>query len=344
MTGKEIITRAMKFEETPRLPVAVLDGYAWILDSTGKSFQDLFDMKNGAQFITDQFNLLQSDIVYSNGHVFNVVHRVLGGEVRFDGIGESVEITKHPFTEITDFKNFNVAEIMEKSFESAEYQATIQQSKELVELAGKDKIVSSVGYAPFSVAGMLVGVQDFMAALYDDEEETLGLIDFAADLVISNAEKFVASGVETVFVADPVASGDLISPSGYEKFALPALKKVCAAFHSRGIPVLCHICGSTEKRLQPLLDSGIQAFSVDATDIEIALGVARGHYTMMGNLSPFDVLMSKTAQEVREIGNTLAKKAGNSGGYIMMPGCDLAPKTPLENIQAMVAAAHHAFE
>ena len=34
-----------------------------------------------------------------------------------------------------------------------------------------------------------------------------------------------------------------------------------------------------------------------------------------------------------------AEIAGLDGGYVMMPGCDLAARTPLENILAMVRAS-----
>ena len=341
MTGKEIVLNTLEFRSTPRLPVGVLDGYAWMLQQSGKSFQDLFDEAGSAGLVAGYYRSLQSDIAFMNGHVFNVVHRVMGGEVQFDRIGDAVEITKHPLHEIEEYKNFDAEKVMEEAFATPEYVSVIEHSKKLNDLLGEELLISTLSYAPFSVAGMLVGVQDFMAAMYEDEDETLALVDLAADMVIKASAKFVELGAKAVFIADPVASGDLISPSAYELFALPALKKVCAYFSALGIPVFCHICGHTEKRLEPLLDSGIAGFSMDTVDLEAALDTAYGHYMIMGNLSPFDVLLSKTPDEIRAIGAeraAVAKRKG--GGYMMLPGCDLPPKTPLDNVQAMVAAAH----
>lgn len=343
MTGKEILMKAIGFESTPRLPVGVLDGYAWILQQAGKSFQDLFEMQGGAELAAEQYRRLRSDIAYSNGHVFNIVHRIMGGEVDFTCVGESVDITKHPLGEIGDYKNFNAANVMEQAFSTPEYRTSMEQSRRLSELLRDEKLLSTVGYAPFSVAGMLVGVQDFMMTLSEDEDETLGLIEFATDLVIRNAEKFLENGSEVVFIADPIASGDLISPAAYEQYALPSLKKVCKYFNGRGTPVFFHICGHTEKRLEPMRESGIKAFSVDSIDLGNALDIARGNYAILGNFSPFDVLMAKTADEVRDICDTHAKIAGKDGGYALFPGCDLAPGTPFENIMAMADAAHNAF-
>jgi uroporphyrinogen decarboxylase len=33
-------------------------------------------------------------------------------------------------------------------------------------------------------------------------------------------------------------------------------------------------------------------------------------------------------------------RAGITGGYILMPGCDIPPSVPIENVKAMVEAAH----
>ena len=343
MTSKEIILKALRFEDTPRLPVGVLDGYTWMLNQTGKSFQNLFEDQESVKLVAEQYDKLGTDIVYSNGHVFNMVHKVMGGEIHTSGIGETVEIKKSPLSEIGDYKNYNADEVMEKAFATPEYVSVLNQAKELYRLLGGEKLVSTLAYAPFTVAAMLVGVQDFMASIMDDEDETVALVDFAADLVIKSTEKFLKCGAEAVFLADPVASGDLISPPLYEMIVLPSVQKVCKHFNAKNIPVFCHICGHTEKRLEPLLESGLTAFSMDSVDLETALSVARGHYTILGNFSPFDVLMSKTAGEVRAIADERVKTAGHGGGYMLFPGCDLAPQTPLENVQAMVAAAHNAF-
>ena len=343
MTSKEIFMKALRFEDTPRMPVGVLDGYTWMLERTGKSFADLFNNPDSVQMVMDLYEELQSDIVYSNGHVFNVVHRTLGGDIHCSGIGETVEIRKSPFSKISDYKEYNVDEVMEKAFETPEYRTVLGQARELYRQLGEKKVVSVLAYAPFTVAAMLVGVQEFMATIMDDEDETVGLVDFAADLVIRSADKFLECGADAVFLADPVASGDLISPSFYEMLVFPSIQKVSRHFRDKNVPVFCHICGHTESRLEPLLESGLTAFSMDSVDLGKALGVARGHYAIMGNFSPFDVLMSKNAEEVRAIADERVATAGHGGGYILFPGCDLAPGTPLENIQAMAAAAHNAF-
>ena len=106
MTGKEIVLKAMRFEETPRLPVAILDGYVWILRKNNISFRELLEMEDGgAEVVEKAFDDFQSDIVYPNIHAFNFLFEIMGGIVSCDRKGEAFEVTKTPLEEINDFGN-----------------------------------------------------------------------------------------------------------------------------------------------------------------------------------------------------------------------------------------------
>ena len=70
MTGKEIVLKAMRFEETPRLPVAILDGYVWILRKNNISFRELLEMEDGgAEVVEKAFDDIRiENIVYNNSN------------------------------------------------------------------------------------------------------------------------------------------------------------------------------------------------------------------------------------------------------------------------------------
>ena len=72
----------------------------------------------------------------------------------------------------------------------------------------------------------------------------------------------------------------------------------------------------------------------------LPLDTVRGHYAIFGNLNTVEVMLNATSQEVRRIAGERCKIAGLGGGFILAPGCDLPPDTPLENVQAMVSAAY----
>ena len=50
-------------------------------------------------------------------------------------------------------------------------------------------------------------------------------------------------------------------------------------------------------------------------------------------------IVAKSADEVYQISKTLCKLMNPFGGFLLAPGCDLAPTIPLENLQAMARAA-----
>lgn len=287
MTGKEIVLKAMRFEETPRLPVAILDGYVWILRKNNISFRELLEMEDGgAEVVEKAFDDFQSDIVYPNIHAFNFLFEIMSGIVSCDRKGEAFEVTKTPLEEINDFRQYDVDKLCEQLEQKKEYAVGLGLLEKLKKYYGEEKLVCAV------------------------------------------------------FIADPVASGDLISPSMFEEYALPYIKEVTGRLKKYNVPIILHICGNTQARLEPLKEAGISAFSLAAVDLKEALETARGHYAIFGNMDPFSVMQAMTSDKVYQTCRELGEIAGLEGGYVMMPGCDLPPAAPLENVQAMVRAAH----
>ena len=68
--------------------------------------------------------------------------------------------------------------------------------------------------------------------------------------------------------------------------------------------------------------------------------LANKDFAIFGNMGTVSVMNEKTPEEIYDICLKLAEEGGLQGGYVMMPGCDLPPITPEENIDAMIHAAH----
>ncbi|HJX31417.1 MAG TPA: uroporphyrinogen decarboxylase family protein [Thermodesulfobacteriota bacterium] len=62
--------------------------------------------------------------------------------------------------------------------------------------------------------------------------------------------------------------------------------------------------------------------------------------TVIGNMHPVDLLLHGTPSEVEEAAIELIKKCGPGGHYILAAGCALPKAAPIENVQAMIAAAN----
>ncbi len=340
MTAKERVKAAMEFQPVDRIPATILDGGVWVVDQEHISFADLLNQEDGgAATLVRYYDKIQSDIVWVGGGCYALLNQIAGSHAVFDEVGKAAEVS--PAAEdLEGIAKLNKDTIREQLLAEPSVQAILKQAKAMRELVGESKYVGLIAGAPFSAAGMLVGVQNFMEMLFDEEEEDLQvLFDYAIELIVQYINLCVEAGVNLVGLGDPVASGDLISPDMYSEFALPLLKKALPRIKGQEKTIL-HICGNTAARLPELVDCDIDAFSLDSVDMDKALEIAKGHYAIMGNMSPFDVMKSKTPEEIRDICTGLCEKAGLAGGgLILMPGCDLPVGTPVENVLAMTEAA-----
>lgn len=344
MTPKEIVLNAIQFKETPRLPTAVLDGYLWMIQKNNLSFKDLYEMgdQKAVSLILKTYEELGSDLVYGNASALGALREVMGGQVDFSVIGKSAVITKPAMKELAEIKNYSVNEVFSKLIAHPYYVTMIRQLERLAENAGDENLIMSFCLGPLTMAATMCGVQELMMALYEDADIVIEVLLFISEISIRMIAYQLQHGANAIYISDPVSSVNMISENFFAEYSLPNLKKITAELQRESVPIVLHICGNATSRLEPLKDAGIDVFSVDAVDMKSALMVARGHYALLGNLSPVDVLKNKTAAEVYGLASSLAKTAGHNGGFILAPGCDLAPETPLENIRAMANAAHDA--
>lgn len=338
MNSKERIKAALEFQPVDRVPAAVLDGGVWITDRAGCSFDELTALPDGgAKILYDAYKEMQSDLIFVGGGCFGMVLRAIGAESNFSVPGQSAEVKS-----ITDdpefFADFDLTTIREKLLADPGIQGILRQTKKLRELAGDEIYIVTIVGAPFSYAGQLIGVQNLMINLYDEDIDLKPLFKLGIALTVEFTNLLIEAGAQIAGIGDPVGSGALISQDMYEEFALPLLKEAISQIKGAE-KILLHICGNTTPRLECLKDSGIDAFSLDEVDLQTALDISKGHYAIFGNLAPFAVMASMTADEVKELSAKRCQVAGNNGGFILAPGCDLPNATPLENILAMTAGS-----
>ena len=162
-----------------------------------------------------------------------------------------------------------------------------------------------------------------------------GCINF----VVAYLEDLIDNGLDLVTIPEPVASGDLIRPSDFEKYVLPADIKVKERLVGRCPNCLIHVRGRTDKLVSIVAGARVGVFSVDSIDMVRAQQDAAKGCALFGNLNPAQILVAKNAEEVYQISKTLCEQMKPFGGFILAPGCDLAPTIPLENLQAMARAA-----
>jgi uroporphyrinogen decarboxylase len=214
---------------------------------------------------------------------------------------------------------------------------TIWEAAELVHAAiGGDYLVSATAWGPFSLAAQIYGVEKMMQDCFRKPQLVADTIDLAAEINYYFYEPMIKNGsIEATAIADATASGDLISPRMFKKFALPGLQK----FHARIAELNCgrflHICGDTTKSLELFPESGAQCIAIDMkVDLAEAHAKIGAKMCIGGNSHPVFILNNGTKEIIINSAKECIQKAGLDGGYVLLPGCDIPPGLPVENIHA----------
>ncbi len=146
------------------------------------------------------------------------------------------------------------------------------------------------------------------------------------------------TGASMVNLGMGADAAEMLSPAMFREFVLPYYLRAYEAFPgTRGL----HMCGRID-HLLPLLAGEMGITSLNGfgfvTDRERLAEVMGGRVVMSGGISP-DLLLRGTPDEVRAECRRYLETFAPVGGYILQDGNNVAPRTPLANLAAMVEAA-----
>ncbi|MGA2141765.1 MAG: uroporphyrinogen decarboxylase family protein [Brevinematales bacterium] len=335
MTSREIIAKTISLEKTPRLPVSLLSAGAWTFNRKGLTLEQVLheDPKKLSDIIVETNEIAGCDIVWPGSGYHNLAIKAIGGKIKFRSKG-TADVQETLIGEISDIEGLDAGRVKDDGWIRllAEMAGNVQAA------IGDSVMVGTSQWAPFTLAGLLYGIEKLMRNIYKDKQALHAVLEFAADLCYKYLEVFLDSGaVSLVSLADPSSSGDMISREQFREFSLPYLKKLVGKLRARGVYVLIHICGNTTNRLDLIPETGANIMSVD---YKVSLAKARellgGKIAFAGQMNPVSVMQASDKEGVEEACRNCIEQAGNSPGYILMPGCDIPPSVPMENVYAMV--------
>jgi uroporphyrinogen decarboxylase len=338
ITSKEIIEKVIKLEPTPRLPVSLLSAGAWTLNQSGLTLEQALSVspQRVAETIAQTNERVGCDIVWPGSGYHNLAIRGIGGNIKFrvKGTPDVQEPILHD--------NWAAEKIQTKRVqEDKGIQVLVDAARILSKAIGDKTVVGTSQWAPFTLGGLAYGVETLMRNIHKDKASVHAVMEFAAELCYDYLEPFIDAGVSLISLADPTASGDLISRDQFIEFSFPYLKHVAEKIRSRGVHVLVHICGNTTNRLDRIPETGAEIMSIDyKVKIADARKILGGKIAFAGNLNPVAIMQKETVEGVAAASREAISIAGISGGYILMPGCDIPPSVPIENVKSMVETAH----
>ncbi|HVM32963.1 MAG TPA: uroporphyrinogen decarboxylase family protein, partial [bacterium] len=194
--------------------------------------------------------------------------------------------------------------------------------------------------APFTLASYLIeggGSKDYLRvkALLKDEKTWHALMEKLVVATASYLNAQAASGAQALQLFDSWVG--LLSPQEFQNLVLPHLKRLIAGLPAE-VPVIYF--GTQTAPFYPYIrESGATVAGVDwRLPLDEAWKQLEG-LAVQGNLNP-EVLLTDPATVKRETEKVL-RLAGGRPGHIFNLGHGILPKTPMENVRAMIETVKH---
>ncbi len=229
--------------------------------------------------------------------------------------------------------------------ENYKYVQNWLEATRLIKEHFKDQIFvrGNCDQAPFSLAGMMRGSQEWMLDLMIEESELLHeLLDFCTEVSTQFIHLMAQTGCDMVSNGDSPAGPEMISPDMYETYALPYECKMVEAAHQNKLPYALHICGNTEVILEKMLKTGADAFELDyKTNVQMAFDVFHENACFIGNIDPSGVLALGTPESVEQKTRDLLAVFSKTNRFILNAGCAIPSETPEKNLETMIETARN---
>jgi uroporphyrinogen decarboxylase len=218
-------------------------------------------------------------------------------------------------------------------------QGIIRSQHLVADAVGKETLAMPTQWAPFSCAARILGTEAVAMATLENPDSLLELIRFSTELIWAVIEPILEhEDILGANLADPVASGDLISPDTFRQFVAPFLKDLVGRIQAKKKYAMIHICGNTTGILEDIADIGPNCFSIEnKVDLKKAKEVLGGKVCVAGNVSPIGAFLSGSPEDVVSEAEACIEAWGKGGGYVLTLGCDYPKNVPLENALALMS-------
>jgi MtaA/CmuA family methyltransferase len=325
MTPKERIYAILKGGSYDR-PAVTPIFMAWSANFIGRTYRDYY--LDGDVLVQAQLAVVRAFNLDQISAISDPWREASAYGMEFDYPADGVGRPKEVFIKTRD----DISRIREFDIENAERtKQRVESVRKMAAEAGQTHSVLGWVEGPLAEYGDLRGVENAMLDLIDRPD----LFIKAGKTIVQNAITFavaqIKAGADMIGVGDSAAS--LIAPKMYAELVLPLQQKLFAAIHQAGAAVKLHVCGNIKNIVQHMAKSGTDIIDVDwMVPLERARELAGTQVTLCGNFDPVGVLFEGSSQDVADAARRCLKAVPDK--FILMPGCEVPPATPEQNIRA----------
>ncbi|MDR2850054.1 MAG: methylcobamide--CoM methyltransferase [Verrucomicrobiota bacterium] len=332
MTPKARLQRVLRKEPVDRPPVCCIGGMmnAAIVDVMNRTGHTLPEAHSDGRRMADLAQDVYTHTGFENIAVpfcMTVEAELLGAEVTLGTLECEPKIVRETFSSVETVDIRDVSKLVQSG--------RINTVAEAARRAARDNpdipvIASLTG--PVSTAASIVDPMAFFKEMRKNPAGVARVLDYVTDLLGAFAERLIAGpdGVTAIAIGDPSATGEILGPAMFSKFAVPFINKLADRVHAAGVPFIVHICGELKNVRASLPELRADALSTDALVSLPALKADYPSITTMGNVSTF-ALQWNDERKIRAVTRSLIER----GVDIISPACGLSTSTKLDTIRAM---------
>ena len=190
---------------------------------------------------------------------------------------------------------------------------------------------------PWTLSYHMAGTQNFLLQVGLEEKEKVNrMLRQLMPATIASARAQFQAGADIVVLADH-ATGNLVGAYHYEELLLPIHRELTETIEG---PLVLHVCGNCTDRLELFADAGFDGYHFEwQVDARTAVEKIGDRMCLVGNVNNPEVLYQGTPEDVY----SQVRYAVDAGVDIIAPECAVPLSTPLENLKAVVAAAHEGY-
>ncbi len=203
---------------------------------------------------------------------------------------------------------------------------------------GDETMVAGCVLGPLTIASQLMGIENMLYLAVDDPDGFDELMDFATETCIAFGTAQIEAGVHAPIVFNPACSPAVVPPAFFREIEMPRLQQVYSAFKSAGSLVnWLAVAEPTAPNLPAYVQAGVELACVDyyVTPQDALEGAPET--CMGGNVRPM-LFETGTPEDIFEKSRELMDAMADRGGFILSSGCEIPPRSPTENVAAMMNA------
>jgi uroporphyrinogen decarboxylase len=329
MTGKELIAKAMRNEELPRVPwvpytgvqIGRLLGYdaTELLQDGDKLYDCLVEAHR--QYAPDGMPVIFD---------LQIEAEVLGCDLLWASEAPPT-VSTHPLADAAgvptkipgpDEGRIGLVVDVMKRFRSH----------------ASDTALYGLICGPFTLASHLRSTNIFMD-MYDDPEYVERLLEYCTDVFLAMADYYIEAGMDVIAAVDPLISQ--ISPDAFEQFMAKPYTRLFEALKSRGVLNSFFVCGDATKNIEKMCRTGPDCIGIDENIDMVAAKKVTDKYDVVisGNIQLTVVMLLGNQMDCRQAALEKIDAMGTRN-FILAPGCDMPYGVPAENVIGVGQTAH----